>query len=199
MSTAFRRNALLGAGLATALTAGAILVACGSGDAGGAGGSGAGGAVAAAGAAGSAAAAGAASGTGAGSGTGVGAGAGASKLVVSDPYIPLPALSGGMGAGYLTIRNEGEGTDQLVRVSSPAASSVTMHRSSDTTMEEVGSLPVPAHGSLELARGGNHLMIMGWQRPPAVGDELELDLTFAKSGTISVKVPVKPLTYRPGN
>ncbi|MEU3574759.1 lipid II flippase MurJ, partial [Kitasatospora sp. NPDC036755] len=30
-----------------------------------------------------------------------------------------------------------------------------------------------------------------WQKAPSLGDELELDLTFAKSGTISVKVPVK--------
>ncbi|MER8183419.1 copper chaperone PCu(A)C [Kitasatospora sp. NPDC094015] len=119
--------------------------------------------------------------------------------MVSDPYIPLPAVAGGMGAGYLTVRNEGGDADQLVSVSSPAATSITLHRSAETTMQELSSLPVPAHGSLELARGGNHLMIMGWQQPPAVGDELELDLTFARSGTISVKVPVKPLTYRPGS
>jgi copper(I)-binding protein len=58
---------------------------------------------------------------------------------------------------------------------------------------------VPAGGTLQLARGGAHLMIMGWQKPPAVGDQLELDLTFAKGGTIAVQVPVKPLTYRPGS
>ncbi|MBO1418502.1 copper chaperone PCu(A)C [Streptomyces sp. FH025] len=121
---------------------------------------------------------------------------GPAKLSVADSYIPLPP-TGGMGAGYLTVRNDG-GSDQLVKVSSPAAESVTMHRSTASTMEQVNSLDVPAHGELELARGGTHLMIMGWQKAPALGDELELDLTFAKSGTISVKVPVKELTYRPG-
>ncbi|GAA4858941.1 copper chaperone PCu(A)C [Kitasatospora terrestris] len=123
----------------------------------------------------------------------------AAKLTVADPYIPLPATPGGMGAGYLTVRNEGEGEDRLLKVTSPAAGSVTMHRSTTGSMEEVQSLPVPAHGTLDLARGGTHLMIMGWTRQPALGDELELDLTFAKSGTIAVKVPVKPLTYRPGS
>ncbi|MFD0529346.1 SCO family protein [Kitasatospora arboriphila] len=81
----------------------------------------------------------------------------------------------------------------------PGRRSVTMHTSGESTMTAVDSLQVPAHGALELARGGHHLMIMGWQKPPAVGDELELDLTFAKSGTITVTVPVKPLTYRPGS
>ncbi|MFD5462128.1 copper chaperone PCu(A)C [Kitasatospora sp. NPDC127059] len=121
---------------------------------------------------------------------------GPAKLTVADPYIPLPP-AGGMGAGYLTVRNDG-GPDQLLKVTSPEAGSVTMHRSTASTMEQVSSLDVPAHGSLQLARGGTHLMIMDWQKAPALGDELELDLTFAKSGTITVKVPVKELTYRPG-
>ncbi|MFJ1756618.1 copper chaperone PCu(A)C [Kitasatospora sp. NPDC088134] len=123
---------------------------------------------------------------------------GAPRLTVADPYIPLPATPGGMGAGYLTVRNEG-GADRLVGVSSPAAGSVTLHRSTETTMEEVGAMEVPAKGVLDLARGGAHLMIMDWAKQPALGDELELDLQFAKAGRVVVKVPVKPLTYRPGS
>ncbi len=155
---AFRRTALAGAVLATALGTATILAACGS-DGGGADGA-------------------------------------AARLSIADPYIPLPA-GGAMAAGYLTVRNAG-GADQLVAVSSPGASSVTMHRSTGTSMDALDRLPVPANGALEFARGGAHLMIMGWAKPPALGDELELDLTFAKAGTIAVRVPVKPLTYRPG-
>ncbi|MFJ9951453.1 copper chaperone PCu(A)C [Kitasatospora sp. NPDC091207] len=155
----FRRTALAGTVLATALGSGAILVACGAGG-------------------------------------GDEAADRPAVLSVADSYIPLPP-AGGMAAGYLTVRNDG-GEDQLVKVSSPAARSVTMHRSTASTMEQVERLDVPAHGALQLARGGNHLMIMGWQRAPALGDELELDLTFARTGTVSVKVPVKELTYRPG-
>ncbi|MFF7587617.1 copper chaperone PCu(A)C [Kitasatospora purpeofusca] len=159
----FRRTALAGAVLATALGGGAFLVACGAGgqDGGGA------------------------------------AAGGAARLSVADSYIPMPP-AGGMAAGYLTVRNEGGEADELVKVSSPGASSVTMHRSTASTMEQVEKLDVPAHGALQLARGGTHLMIMGWQKAPVLGDELELDLTFTRTGTISVKVPVKELTYRPG-
>ncbi|MGW4898599.1 copper chaperone PCu(A)C [Kitasatospora sp. NPDC004240] len=157
---AFRRTALAGAVLATALGGGALLVACGAGDE-------------------------------------DGAAAGAAVLSVADPYIPLPP-AGGTAAGYLTVRNDGGGGDQLIKVSSPGAASVTMHRSTAGTMEQVDRLEVPAHGALQLARGGNHLMIMGWGKAPALGDEVELDLTFAQAGTIAVKVPVRELTYRPG-
>lgn len=120
------------------------------------------------------------------------------KLSVSDPYVPVPAVPGGMGAGYLTVGNQGAGVDHLVKVTSPDAESVTMHRSIGGSMDEVSSFDVPAHGKLELARDGDHLMLMGWRKPPAVGDRVELDLVFAKSGTIVVRVPVEPLTYRPG-
>ncbi|GLW68509.1 hypothetical protein Kpho02_08080 [Kitasatospora phosalacinea] len=123
---------------------------------------------------------------------------GAPRLTVADPYIPLPATPGGMGAGYLTVRNSG-GADTLVSVSSPAAGSVTMHRSTDTSMEPVDRMDVPAGGTLDLSRGGAHLMIMDWTAQPALGDELELDLQFARAGRVVVKVPVKPLTYRPGS
>ncbi|RKE20419.1 copper chaperone PCu(A)C [Streptomyces sp. TLI_171] len=157
MSSAFRRTALIGAGLAAVLAAGAGVVAYQSAD-----------------------------------------GSDAPRLTVADPYIPLPATPGGMGAGYLTVRNDG-GADRLVSVSSPSAGSVTMHRSTDTSMEQVGAMEVPANGVLDLSRGGAHLMIMDWAKQPALGDELELDLRFAKAGTVVVKVPVKPLTYRPGS
>ncbi|MFJ8431671.1 copper chaperone PCu(A)C [Kitasatospora sp. NPDC094019] len=160
----FRRTALAGAVLATALGGGAFLVACGNGGQ---------------------------------DGGGAAAGGGAARLSVADSYIPMPP-AGGMAAGYLTVRNEGGEGDELVKVSSPGASSVTMHRSTASTMEQVEKLDVPAHGALQLARGGTHLMIMGWQKAPVLGDELELDLTFTRTGTISVKVPVKELTYRPG-
>ncbi|MGW6919210.1 copper chaperone PCu(A)C [Kitasatospora sp. NPDC054939] len=126
-----------------------------------------------------------------------GAADGPARLSIADSYIPLPP-AGGMAAGYLTVRNDGGDGDQLLKVSSPAATSVTMHRSTASTMEQVDRMEVPANGALQLARGGNHLMITGWQKPPTIGDELELDLTFAKAGTIAVKVPVKELTYRPG-
>lgn len=152
-SSGFRRTALVGAGVAAALAAGAAAVAYQSSD-------------------------------------------GAPRLTVADSYIPLPATPGGMGAGYLTVHNSG-GADRLVSVSSPAAGSVTMHRSTDTSMESVTAMDVPANGTLDLARGGAHLMIMDWAKQPALGDELELDLQFAKAGRVVVKVPVKPLTYRP--
>jgi copper(I)-binding protein len=118
------------------------------------------------------------------------------RISVAEPYIPLPAAPG-MAAGYLTVHNTGGTTDQLLKVTSPDADDVTMHRSTASSMEPVDSLPVPAHGVLSFARGGNHIMIMGLHRKPAVNASVELDLHFAGSGTVAVKVPIEPIAYRP--
>lgn len=120
----------------------------------------------------------------------------AARITVTDPYIPLSA-SPEAAAGYLTVRNTGATADRLLRVASPEARSVTMHRSTATSMEPLESLTVPAHGSAAFARGGDHLMILGLDHPLALGRTLELDLTFAASGTITVKVPIEPVAYRP--
>ncbi|AXI78706.1 copper chaperone PCu(A)C [Peterkaempfera bronchialis] len=123
-------------------------------------------------------------------------GEGPARISVSDPYIPLPAAPS-MAAGYLTLSNAGGTADRLVKVASPDARTVTMHRSTAGSMEPLKDLEVPAHGTAAFSRGGNHLMITGLDRRPAVGDTVELELTFAGSGTIAVRVPIKPLTYRP--
>jgi hypothetical protein len=102
-----------------------------------------------------------------------------------------------MAAGYFTVRNTGGTADTLVSASSPDAQSVTLHQSTETTMTPLKNAAVPAHGSLVLARGGKHLMLMGLERRPAVGGRIELRLTFRHSGTLTVQAPVKPLTYQP--
>jgi periplasmic copper chaperone A len=125
-----------------------------------------------------------------------GAGAGRPELTVLHPYIPAPAASD-LAAGYLTIRNDGTAADRLVKVVSSITRDVTLHRTTPTTMREVTSFPIPAGGTLTLGRGGNHLMLNGLAHRPAVGQTVTFRLSFATSAPITVKVPVKPMTYRP--
>jgi periplasmic copper chaperone A len=119
------------------------------------------------------------------------------RISVTGSYIPMPAAPG-MAAGYLTVHNTGEAPDRLLKVTGPDPVQVSLHRSTpDGSMEPLASPAVPAHGVLLFARGGNHLMIMGLGPDLAVGDTVELKLAFARSGTVTVRVPVKPRTYRP--
>ncbi|GAB2575521.1 hypothetical protein GCM10027168_05580 [Streptomyces capparidis] len=121
---------------------------------------------------------------------------GSPRLDVVHAYIPQPA-SPRVAAGYLTVRNDGGAADRLVRVTSDVTGDVTMHRTSGQSMREVNGFDVPADGRLTLDRAGSHLMLEGLREPLAVGEKVRLELRFAKSGTVEVEAPVRPLTYRP--
>lgn len=106
-------------------------------------------------------------------------------------------------AAYMTIRNMGDEDDTLTAVRSAKANSVALHQTSMTAngvmrMREVeGGLPIPAGGTLTLAPGKTHLMIMGLDEQLASGGELALIFEFAKAGPIEIVVPVR--TSIPGN
>ena len=130
--------------------------------------------------------------------TGTGTGTSTPKLSVSGAYVPRPPLAD-MAAGYFTVRNTGSGADELTSVTTSFASDASlMVTSANASMTTVGHLVIPAHGSLRLSEGGDHLMLMGLKGGrPEVGLKVLFVLHFAHSAPISVRVPVEPATYQP--
>ncbi|WP_373034400.1 copper chaperone PCu(A)C [Streptomyces sp. NRRL B-2790] len=118
------------------------------------------------------------------------------ELSVSASYMPQP-VSADMAAGFLTIANRSGAKDELTSVSSDIAGQVTMHSTVGGAMEEKTSFAVPAHGQLVFKSGGNHLMFEKLKRKPEQGQKVTLKLTFAKSGPLTVEIPVKSATYNP--
>lgn len=119
-------------------------------------------------------------------------------LTVNGGYIPQPLLTD-LAVAYVTVTNSGGSPAALTAVSTPLAAHVSLHTTTDMTMRQVTSLPVPAHGRLTLATGGDHLMLENLVRKPAVGDTVPLTLHFtgATPTTMTVTVPVRPTTYTP--
>ncbi|MGA5415040.1 copper chaperone PCu(A)C [Streptomyces pseudogriseolus] len=120
---------------------------------------------------------------------------GSARLSVGSAYMPQPVSD--MAAGFLTITNDGDAADRLTSVSSDVAGQVTVHETVDGAMQEVKSLDIPAHGSLVLESGGNHLMFEQLKREPKQGQKVSVELRFAHSDPVTVEIPVKPATYRP--
>ncbi|MEU5833932.1 copper chaperone PCu(A)C [Streptomyces diacarni] len=118
------------------------------------------------------------------------------ELKVSGAYVPQPPTDK-MAGGFLTVRNSGGKADKLTSVSSDVAGEVEMHETVEQQMRQVESLPVPAHGTLKLARGGNHLMLMELKHKPVKGQTVTFVLHFAKSGSVTVKAPVEATNYTP--
>ncbi|AIV35439.1 copper chaperone PCu(A)C [Streptomyces sp. CCM_MD2014] len=117
------------------------------------------------------------------------------ELSVDAAYIPQP-VSDSMAAGFLTITNEGDTADELTSVTSEAGE-VTVHETVEGTMKEVDRLEVPAHGQLVFKSGGNHLMFEKLKRQPKQGQSVAVELHFAHSDPVTVKMPVKAATYQP--
>ncbi|MFF9814628.1 copper chaperone PCu(A)C [Streptomyces sp. NPDC014006] len=124
-----------------------------------------------------------------------GSGSGKAVLSVSSAYMPQPVSD--MAAGFLTIANDGGTKDELTSVTSDIAGSVTVHETAGGSMREVAALPVPAHGRVVFASGGNHLMFDRLKRKPKQGENVTVALHFARSGTVEVRMPVKAATYNP--
>jgi len=117
-------------------------------------------------------------------------------LTITSPYLPKP-VDTSMAAAYFVVRDAGA-ADHLDRVTAPGfAREVRAHTTKNDKMIMVRGYDVPAHGTLTLARGGNHLMLMTLSRMPRPGQTVTLRLYFAKAGRVDVKVPVKAATYRP--
>jgi copper(I)-binding protein len=118
------------------------------------------------------------------------------ELSVSSPYMPQP-VSADMAAGFLTISNKGGAGDELTSVTSAAAGQVTMHSTAGGAMTQKSSFAIPAHGRLVFRSGGNHLMFEQLKRAPKQGQTVTVKLGFAKSGPLTVEMPVKAATYHP--
>ena len=109
-----------------------------------------------------------------------------------------PAAQGHNGVIYLGIENRGAADDRLVAVSTPLATKVEFHQSTMEEgihrMEQVESIVVPAGGTVELAPGGLHIMLIGLKAPLVAGESFPMTLVFVRGGRIEVEVKIEEAT-----
>jgi len=116
-----------------------------------------------------------------------------SQLEVSDAWARATPGKAETGVAYLTIRSPT--SDRLVSASSPVAKKAELH-----TMEMAGmvmkmrplaGLDIPAGQPVTLKPGGEHIMLLGLNRPLREGQSFPLTLNFEKAGTRTVTVAVE--------
>ena len=117
-------------------------------------------------------------------------------LSVSDPWARATAANARAGAAYLTI-NAGNEADKLIAASTPVSEKAEIHATYSEggmmKMKPVGAIAVDAGKSVSLAPGGYHVMLVGLKHPLTAGESFPLTLTFAKGGTKTVMVMVRPV------
>ena len=100
-----------------------------------------------------------------------------------------------VGGGYLTITNKGDTDDRLIAVSTPVAGTSQIHEMKmDGDVMKMNALPdglvIPAGSTVKLEPGGYHLMFMDLKGPLVEGESIAVTLTFEKSGTVELQVPI---------
>lgn len=99
-------------------------------------------------------------------------------------------------AGYFSLRNDSDRNWRLVGARGEAFHRVMIHQSLNGSMRHLDVLGVPAHGSVEFAPGGYHLMLMGRQRDIAEGDQVTLVLDLVADNAGSQALPSRlPVTF----
>ncbi|MDO6962798.1 copper chaperone PCu(A)C [Rhizobium alvei] len=102
-----------------------------------------------------------------------------------------------VAGGFMTITNHSKTDDRLIKVSSDAAKMIQLHEMKvENDVMKMGEVPggivIPAGGTVELKRGGLHVMFMGVSTPFKEGDKIKAVLTFEKAGDIAVEFAVGP-------
>ena len=100
-----------------------------------------------------------------------------------------------VGVAYFTLKNSTARSDRLLRITTPAASKVQVHRTEIldgmARMREVAVLHVDAGQTLEFAPNGMHLMLIGLKQPLVEGKDFAIELLFEVAGPRTVKVAVR--------
>ena len=99
---------------------------------------------------------------------------------MTEPWVRATVPGQQISAGYIKLQSSKAA--RLLKVSSPQAASVGIHRMSNENgmmrMDELPALDLPENQPIELAPNGLHLMLIGVKQPLKVGDEVTLALTF---------------------
>ena len=113
---------------------------------------------------------------------------------VNQPYARLSAQSGGV---FMVIVNHAAGDDRLVAAAAPDVAEVVelhTHKEDANGVMQMMAVPegfvIPGHGEHALARGGDHVMLMGLKKELKDGDTFPMTLTFENAGEVVVEVPV---------
>jgi hypothetical protein len=117
-------------------------------------------------------------------------------LKLGQPWARATAPSAPAGGGFLTVTNTGSTPDRLVSARSPAAGMVQIHEmkmeGNVMRMRELEhGLEIPAGGTVTLAPGGLHLMMMNLKEPLRQGTRVPVTLVFEKAGSIDVELDVE--------
>jgi copper(I)-binding protein len=122
-------------------------------------------------------------------------GAFAADVMAMNPYSFASTKLAKAGAVFISIMNHGP-KDRLLAVHTVAAKRAQIHESIQhgdvVKMRQLhDGLELPMHGTVALAPGSYHIMLMGLAQPLVAGETFHVTLVFENAGEIDVTVPIR--------
>lgn len=122
----------------------------------------------------------------------------AGNVKISAPWARATPKGAAVGAGYMTITNNGSAPDRLVGGASDVSTSFEIHEMSmDNGVMRmrpmVKGLEIKPGQSVELKPGGNHVMFLGLKKPLVQGEHVKATLAFEKAGKVDVDFTVESI------
>jgi copper(I)-binding protein len=122
---------------------------------------------------------------------------GVETLKVVDAWVPARDEAGGDIPLLLTLRNEADTADALLRVRCPVANFSERHTvdrgEGAPAMRTIPSIPVSASSTTVFKPDGYHVMLLQTRQPLAAGEQFKCSIVFQKAGTIETEVTVRKL------
>ncbi len=115
---------------------------------------------------------------------------------IENAYARTNGGIGASGAVFMEITNHADVADRLISAASDVADKVELHThkaGADGVMQMMAvpeGFPIDALMSHALARGGDHVMLMGLKQDLKDGDMVHLSLTFEHAGVVEVDVAI---------
>ncbi|UJF22754.1 copper chaperone PCu(A)C [Shewanella sp. OMA3-2] len=116
------------------------------------------------------------------------------NVVLVDGHVRAMPASVPNTAAYLTLENNGDKTVNLIAIKTPIAKEAQLHtiieENGMVKMRQIEHLPIASHGTLSLKPSGDHIMILGLNKPLAENDKVVLTLIFDNKQRLQVELPV---------
>lgn len=117
-------------------------------------------------------------------------------LMIIEPHAFETVGSVTAGGVFVTIENHGDTEEVLLSANTNRAKTTELHTIIDENgvkkMRPVEKMTIPAHGTLKLERGSDHIMLMGVTSPLKAGESVPLTLNFQNAGARDIEAKVIP-------
>jgi copper(I)-binding protein len=119
----------------------------------------------------------------------------AAEVTVERAWVRLPPQLADTAAAYLVLNNNGDADVRIVSVETDVAGTAEFHSiiflEGTVLKQKMGPPIVPAHGTLTLSPGGNHLMLKDLNRTLNTGDHIMLKLNTSDGQSVEAQAEVR--------